>query len=553
MNSAEVRKQLGNTSSKIEKIDDNTAPAEGAFKVTGYLGFNDARYIKIDKESEYTFEVWIKVIDGGDTNQRLYMGWEMYDRNKSSYGNSQRYWGSGGNQFDTDTNTNGWYKVSGRIKGSGFKADAQYGKVVLLFNYSSNVGVTHYCGLKLYKSEQSVSKLRFHGSGDNNSTYVHNLTDQRYPSIEGDANKQIMIRNSSGWTKIGALNTSYTYYYTDRPSNYFDKRIETGGDMRAPIFYDRNNTGTYIDPNTTGISLQALGQIRTTRADGFRVDSSSYARIDLDSNNNWSYIRLQDNGAVSWDIASYNGGILELRPGGGGSNRTYFDSSGNSFSQGSKRAPIFYDLNDTGFYLNPASTSKFNVLNTYSYQGNGNVGGTGSASWHPSGIYSAGYNWLYGGINGGGGSATNFGDVRATIFYDYNDTGYYVDPNSTSQSARFRGKVVIGPNTTWGDYIQIGGNGREFTNNASYASVVTTNGNLHIDAGSGMGTYINYYDGSNIRFGNGGNSVHSRWSSNGNLYVGSDGDGGYKLRVNGQLYVNTDIRTPILYDANNTG
>ena len=108
--------------------------------------------------------------------------------NKSSYGNSQRYWGSGGTQFDTNTNTNGWYKVSGRIKGSGFKADAQYGKVVLLFNYSSNVGVTHYCGLKLYKSEQSVSKLRFHGTGDGNSTYVHNLTDQRYPSIEGDAN-----------------------------------------------------------------------------------------------------------------------------------------------------------------------------------------------------------------------------------------------------------------------------------------------------------------------------------------------------------------------------
>ena len=40
--------------------------------------------------------------------------------------------------------------------------------------------------------------------------------------IEGEGQKQIKIQNSSGWTKIGALNTSYTYYYTDRPSNYFD-------------------------------------------------------------------------------------------------------------------------------------------------------------------------------------------------------------------------------------------------------------------------------------------------------------------------------------------
>ena len=34
----------------------------------------------------------------------------------------------------------------------------------------------------------------------------------------------------------------------------------------------------------------------------------------------------------------------------------------------------------------------------YGYQGNGNVGGTGEASWHPSGIYSNGTNYLYGQI-----------------------------------------------------------------------------------------------------------------------------------------------------------
>jgi len=37
-------------------------------------------------------------------------------------------------------------------------------------------------------------------------------------------------------------------------------------------------------------------------------------------------------------------------------------------------------------------------MQAYGYQGNGNVGGTGSASWHPSGIYSNGTNWLYGQI-----------------------------------------------------------------------------------------------------------------------------------------------------------
>jgi hypothetical protein len=108
------------------------------------------------------------------------------------------------------------------------------------------------------------------------------------------------------------------------------------------------------------------------------------------------------------------------------------DSGNYASAAGSFRAPIFYDSNNTGYYVDPASTSNVNAMVSYSYQGNGNVGGTGSASWHPSGIYSAGYNWLYGGINAGGSSVTNMGDARANIFYDYNNTGYYLDAASTS-------------------------------------------------------------------------------------------------------------------------
>jgi hypothetical protein len=113
-------------------------------------------------------------------------------------------------------------------------------------------------------------------------------------------------------------------------------------------------------------------------------------------------------------------------------------------------------MDNTAYYLNPASTTNVNAMVSYSYQGNGNVGGTGSASWHPSGIYSAGYNWLYGGINGGGGSATNFGDVRANIFYDYNDTGYYIDPasyqriNGGIEMSIYSGHTYVANGQSWG-------------------------------------------------------------------------------------------------------
>ena len=99
----------------------------------------------------------------------------------------------------------------------------------------------------LYEAEKTIGRLHFHSG----TRFSELNTDNRYPYIEGEGQKQIKIQNSSGWTKIGALNSSYTYYYTDRPSNYFDKRIETGADMRAPIFYDRNDTGYYTNPNST--------------------------------------------------------------------------------------------------------------------------------------------------------------------------------------------------------------------------------------------------------------------------------------------------------------
>ena len=38
------------------------------------------------------------------------------------------------------------------------------------------------------------------------------------------------------------------------------------------------------------------------------------------------------------------------------------DTAGNTYSYGSSRAPIFYDLDNTGYYVNPNSFSKLNRL-----------------------------------------------------------------------------------------------------------------------------------------------------------------------------------------------
>jgi len=61
---------------------------------------------------------------------------------------------------------------------------------------------------------------------------------------------------------------------------------------------------------------------------------------------------------------------------------------------------------------------------------------------------------------------------------------------------------LYGPNSTWGEYLKVGGNGRNTTN----ASVVTTNGNLHLDAKDGKYLYLNHYNtGNTLMNTNGGN------------------------------------------------
>lgn len=129
------------------------------------------------------------------------------------------------------------------------------------------------------------------------------------------------------------------------------------------------------------------------------------------------------------------------------------------------------------------------------------------------------------------------GSIRANVFYDNNDTGYYVDPNSTSQLAgRIRGGTLHGPNVTWGAYLLVGANGREsYYNNTNTASVSTTNGNLHLDSASGYGTYINWYDGSEIYFGN-----------------GSESEAGRVYGTSGYLQMSSSLRAPIFYDSNDT-
>jgi len=106
-----------------------------------------------------------------------------------------------------------------------------------------------------------------------------------------------------------------------------------------------------------------------------------------------------------------------------------------------------------------------------------------------------------------------------TISYD--NSTYLTSAITTTVTFSGDNHITYGPNSTWAAYLRVGGNGRTVTGNA-YASVVTTDGNLHLDAGNAKTTYINYYAGtSGIAFGTGASGVAASVDASGNIWKGS--------------------------------
>jgi hypothetical protein len=108
------------------------------------------------------------------------------------------------------------------------------------------------------------------------------------------------------------------------------------------------------------------------------------------------------------------------------------------------------------------------------------------------------------------GTGTDTGLAKLQVTGSLSITGNMLYPTNS--------KSIYGPNTSWSSYLYVGGDGvNGITRTGSIASVVTTNGNLHLDCGSGdRALHLNYYSGtSGTNFGNGANSITANVSGAG--------------------------------------
>ena len=142
----------------------------------------------------------------------------------------------------------------------------------------------------------------------------------------------------------------------------------------------------------------------------------------------------------------------------------------------------------------------------------------GSGIWTLNTITSGAQGTLWGSSNDGSGSGLDadlLDGIQASSFLrsDANDS---FTGNLTTGADNH---ITFGPNSSWGSSLRIGGNGRTATG-TEMASIVTTDGNIHLDAANSTnGIYLNYYAGTNgTYFGNGAGAIVARMQSNGQLY-----------------------------------
>ena len=222
-------------------------------------------------------------------------------------------------------------------------------------------------------------------------------------------------------------------------------------ELRSTFIYDYNNTGYYLDP--AGQSQFAYVMAN----DWFRPQGCCGVYWNSYGQGIWSPFC---EGNPYGHIATYGGGRNGWYGYGIGSRYTFMSTMGTNCG-----------LHDTSYgwiwYMSGAE------LNLY-YAGSRRAVTT---SW---GTYFDGY-------------TEAGGSIRGPIFYDNQDTGYYLDPHNTDQQGlRIRGGTLHGPNWTWGAYLRVGTSNRI----DGTASVIATNGNLHMDCQNGYETYINHYNGS---------------------------------------------------------
>ena len=182
--------------------------------------------------------------------------------------------------------------------------------------------------------------INFETNGTSISTW-YSKGNVAYSAIDNSSTTQSFWRNAgAGWQKQMDIYRGY---------------VQSVYSFRAPIFYDSDNTAFYIDPSngSNGVSANLQGRIQVGTF-GIGQTNSGEAWIGRASD--------RAAGTLTVQLGTGSGRKFEVVDSGWTTVEFSAHDDGNAYAASSFRAPIFYDSNNTAFYLNPASTSNLNAV-----------------------------------------------------------------------------------------------------------------------------------------------------------------------------------------------
>jgi hypothetical protein len=329
-----------------------------------------------------------------------------------------------GASYSIDSGVTGAFKIRLPVRAN----NTMWSMKVRIYSYATNQTSEYTIGNYSYSNGGYNSSVSFQGAENMSGRQVRWGNDGTYDCVWiGETNSSwsypvvsvmdfqggFRLGNATTWTNnwdislVTSFGTVQTAYY---PSTQVGSVGYATDSFRTPIFYDSNNTAYYgnfastsnmfqgyYKGKTDGWSLQ-LGDANTTRIydDDARaslvINADYYPHLYINANisngnlNHGAVFSMTGNisggGFRRWSmgIPNLNPNMLTIGTydnsdnphyGCGGDvlgeaswgSKLWLDSSSNLQTNGSMRSPIFYDSNNTGYYVDPASTSQLNVLN----------------------------------------------------------------------------------------------------------------------------------------------------------------------------------------------
>ena len=432
--------------------------------------------------------------------------------------------------FRTKVNSGGWsswrtiWNSSNDGSGSGLDADLLDGQHGSYYYSSDNLPLKIKAGgsgpstenLNTIANSVSTGQLEYRG---------FNSSSSNAPPVSDNANGVITVGQHGGnYNAQLAFSSNGSMYFRDNPSSSFGswRKVYDAGndgsgsgldadlldgqhgsaylrsnvsatnsvDLRAPVFYDSDNTANYLDSPTssvfrlngsTAVNLAVGGSnklVATSTGVGIGTSSPS-EKLHVQDSTGSPQIRIDNQGTAS-GIAS-----LLFRSGGAGNpssiiqsggtssgnqgivfkhgdfgaevERMRIDSAGAVTAYNSLRAPIFYDSNNTGYYTDPASISRMAYVyaNKVYFPANASYK---IGFWGGTTNYTIGMSQAWDATNGGrvaGETTSDYnmyftmsgGTNRGFVFRNSNSSGSAVAGIDAGGNARFNGSVGVNGST----------------------------------------------------------------------------------------------------------